>query len=302
MKRILTLIFVPLATYSAYLYYTYEFHERNILYELPTESNWVIPEPQETELGKIQKILCQDFNYLKSGNQTYIFESQDRKHVLKFFRFGNLKPSPLLNLLPNIEPIYSYKQEAKRAQEKRYYKLFNGFWIGYLYDKKNSGLHYIHLKNSDHLKQRVKVKDRYGLAHYVDLDKTMFVLQTKACPAEKAVSSELYQGNIAGAKKMLRSMLDLVRKTSLKGIYDRDHDVMHHLGFLGNKAVRLDVGRLFLDEGMREPETYLYELETVTFQNIDRFLHKKFPEFRDELMLDIRAYLEGLREEIASLN
>ena len=52
-----------------------------------------------------------------------------------------------------------------------------------------------------------------------------------------------------------------------KGIYDRDHGVMHNTGFVEDYPFHLDVGKFSKEESMRQVKFYKKDLERICLEN-----------------------------------
>src|ERR1700722_2869530 len=82
-----------IAVFRLYFVATDDIRVSNFTYELPFNSKWEVSSPSPEQKALIDKILSQNFTYLGKGAQSYAFESQDQKFVLKFFKFKHIKPS-----------------------------------------------------------------------------------------------------------------------------------------------------------------------------------------------------------------
>jgi hypothetical protein len=111
---------------------------------------WSIGELPEADSNQVCRILCQDFNYLGSGEECIAFLSSDGKYVLKFFRTRNLTPKTWLKFipLPGLEQ-YKFKKIDKRMIRHR--ELFTSYKLAYEDLKEETGLIYIHLNKTKNL-------------------------------------------------------------------------------------------------------------------------------------------------------
>lgn len=236
-----------------------------------------------------EQILNQPFAFLGKGHQAFVFESQDGNYVIKFFRFWRLKPSCLIRYLSYI-PLSYVKEWCDHYEKKRLRrleKLFSGYQVAYAYDQKNSGLIYLHLKNSNSWKKQIVVTDRYGFENAIQLDEVFFAIQKKGVSTKETLTKLLDQGDTKKTKQLLRSLLDLYMDGYKRGIIDQDHNLLDNTGFSEGIALRLDIGQLQKDDNMKQPEYYLKDLRKIIDKRLARWLRKKYPQYVEELMQDL---------------
>lgn len=214
------------------------FSEAKICSSLPPHREWSVPSSDDFE--KIREIFAGRFKFLGLGAQSFAFESEDGKHVLKFFKMRRFTPSLADLLCPHVA--------ARRLRNLRW--VFNGYKIAYDNFKKDTGLIFIHLAKTDYLKQKVIVIDDKGKEHTIDLDKTEFILQEKAELLFERISRLYKAGDQEGAQKSIAAVLELVKRRVDQGFADRDKAVSNNYGFVGDRAIQLDVGRLY--KGVKE--------------------------------------------------
>ena len=214
------------------------FSEDKISSSLPIHPQWTIPVPAES--AQIKEILGSRFKFLGEGAQAFAFESTDGKYVLKFFKMRRFSPSLADYLCPHVV--------RRRFKNLRW--VFNGYKIAYENFKKDTGLVFIHLAKTDYLNQTAFVIDEKGVEHQIDLDKTEFVLQEKAELLFDRLTKLQKAGDQQGTKQSIAAVLDLVKRRIDKGYADRDKGVSNNYGFVGDRPIQLDIGRLY--KGVKE--------------------------------------------------
>lgn len=254
-------------------YYRTQFSMDTITMELPPISAVDIPALTSNEHQQVLEILSQPYTYLGMGNQSFAFESADHQYVLKFFKFAHLKPNEK-----------DADTAIARSKQRRIDRIFNSHQLAYELNKDNAGLIYLQLRPDEHFQQVVDVTDRWGHKQQVDLSKVVFVLQRKTTPARTEISKLLDKGDVETAKKRFQAMIDLHLSEYSRGIYDQDHNVMHNTGFIGEKAIRFDVGKMARKEEMKT--NYHHDLERVR-NRIDKWLKKYYPQYHDEIVRDV---------------
>jgi hypothetical protein len=285
MNRLLSKKFIYLLCFalvlfgSARLYYrmTDDFRTGNIEYELPFESQWQLPELKQDEQRQLAAILDQKFSYLGKGAQCYAFVSDDGLYVLKFFKFKHLKPHFLVDLLPSIPPLKGFKESTAERKQRKLMSVYDGYDLAYRENREDSQLLYLHLIPSENLHKKVTVIDKIGFKKSINLDDVVFLVQRKGETLRTRLQTLLNQDNVREAEKSISSILEMYIAEYRKGIYDRDHGVMHNTGFVGDRPFHLDVGKLSKEEQMRQVDVHSKDLEHVLWK-IDVWVKANYPQ------------------------
>jgi hypothetical protein len=216
------------------------FSKDKISSSLPIHPEWTILAPTQEQQKQLKKIFASRFKFLGEGAQAFAFESQDGKYVLKFFKMRRFSPSIADYLCPHVV--------RRRLKNLRW--VFNGYKIAYENFRKDTGLIFIHLAKTNHLQQTVVIVDDKGNEHKIDLDRTEFVLQEKAELLFERLAKLYKAGDRQGAQKSIAAVLELVKRRIDQGYADRDKGVSNNFGFVGERAIQLDIGRLY--QGIKE--------------------------------------------------
>jgi hypothetical protein len=211
------------------------FSEGKISSSLPPQTQWAIPAPSTDEAQKLKTIFSSRFKFLGEGAQAFAFESEDGKYVLKFFKMRRFTPSLEDYLCPHVV--------RRRLKNLRW--VFNGYKTAYDHFRKDTGLLFIHLAKTTHLQKTVIVTDEKGKEHTIDLDTTEFILQEKAELLFTHLAKLYQSGDHQKADKAISDVLELVRRRVDKGYADRDKAVSNNFGFVGDRPIQLDIGRLY---------------------------------------------------------
>lgn len=271
---------------------TDDFRISNIMYDMPYHAEWEIPALSAKEKNDLDAILNQKFTYIGKGAQSYVFGSEDQKYVVKFFKFKHLRPSLLVQVLPDVAPFTSYKQKVAARKQRKLYGVFTGYKLAYDVDKDNSALVFIQL-NPTHSAKEIKLVDKLGFNRTVDLGEVAFIVQEKGQTLRNVLAELLNQGDVATAKKRIGQIFDLYLSEYSKGIYDHDHGVMQNAGFIGERPIHLDVGKLNNDDRMRQPEVYQEDLYKVG-SKMKVWLDDNYPKQAPEINRDIEAKLSAV--------
>ncbi|MGK5595369.1 MAG: hypothetical protein ACSNEK_08435 [Parachlamydiaceae bacterium] len=292
-----SLILIPFAllSFSFYIHSKRSdwFSPTFITYDQTLWPSYHLPQLEQEQAAAIQGILDQHFTFLGSGNQTFAFVSSDNRYVLKLFKFQHLKTPYLYNWLPDLELFNKAKQAKMSSNQKRIQQVFNGHFLAYTMDKENSGLIYAHLEPTQQ-SFTVKLVDKRQKSHELSLKDTVFVLQKKGESAKQVLNRFLSHGEVTKAKKYIESILAMYVREYRLGLYDRDHNVMHNTGFIGEIPIRIDVGKLRYDDRMKNPQHFMLDLKKVTWERIDRWMSRYYPQFREEIAEGLRTFVKEI--------
>ncbi len=243
---------------------------------LTPEEKWNVNVSPE-ELCRINNILDQPYHYLGRGFQCYAFVSSDRKHVLKFFRHQRLRPSEVLDWLPQISWVKARKERKRGELEKRKEHLFKSFKIAFEYIPYETGLVYIHLNKTKELHKTITIVDKSGNSYAIPLDDYEFVLQRKASLLKPTITELMKQSKEEEAKKRINQIFTLLESCAKKGVLDTDGALIRkdNLGFLDDRAIYIDAGKLTLKEKIKRKEAFAKDLKRL--RPFEKWLEENFP-------------------------
>lgn len=276
-----------------YFRLTHDFRVSNITHQMPHHQEWEIEPLTAENAKKIDAILNQKFHYIGKGAQSYAFVSDDGKYVLKFFKFKHLRPNWFVDSFPNIPPFSSYRDSQTIRKHRKLNGVFEGYHLGYSEDQLESGLLYIHLNTGNELRHTVTVYDKIGWERTIDLDKVPFILQEKAIPLSQMLDTLLSKNDISTAKLRIRQIFDLYLREYKKGLVDTDPGIMNNSGFVNDKPIHLDVGKMIKKESVKKPSKYEPDLEYLAWE-VKQWLHKHHPDNENELSEDLSRHLSEL--------
>lgn len=160
--------------------------------------------------------------------------------------------------------------------------VFNGYDLAYRENREASELVYLHLVPTRQLNLQATVVDKIGLTRRIPLDDVVFLLQKKGETLRTRLQRLLQKDHLEEAKEALSSIINMYLSEYQKGIYDRDHGVMHNTGFVGDHPFHLDVGKLSKEEAMRQVDVYKKDLEHVIWK-IDSWVKRTYPQHYSSL-------------------
>lgn len=242
----------------------------------PYASAWDISVSEE-EQKEVNQILSQKFTYYSKGAQSYVFLSEDKQYILKFFKQQKLRPSSWLGLIPlSFNPYY----HESLFKEKKYQATYGACKTAFVELKKESGLIYVHLNPTRHLNRKVILFDKNGKQHMVDVNKTGFYVQKRAQLIYSRISELMHDGDIAAAKKIICSVFELIHNLGQKGVVDNDPVLRKNFGLIDDVAVQIDLGKLRIDPERKNNFAYKKDIRGIT-HNFKIWIEKNYPQLFD---------------------
>ncbi len=205
---------------------------------LAPQPQWVMPAPSSPEASKIRSILSQKLTFLGEGQQAIAFQTEDEKYVVKFFKMRRFEPSWVDYLCPHVV----------RRRVRNLHWIFNGYKNAYSDLRHETGLVWIHLAKTDYLHLPITVIDQKGNEHQIDADATEFVIQEKAELIFDHLSRLYREGKVAEMESAITRYYEFIQARIDKGYVDRDKGVTNNYGFIGDRPIQLDIGRLYKGE------------------------------------------------------
>ncbi len=169
------------------------------------------------EEKKIDALLEQKFFYYGKGSEAYVFESEDKKFVLKFFK---QKANPF----------------AERRGSEKSYRLAAAELV------EETGLVATHLDRTDSLHNSLCLVDKLNIAHLLDPNAFQFVVQKKAEPVLHTLEKLICKGDVEGTKEKMTQILHLFSTYRSKGICEKDGNISRNFGFYEGEAIQIDLG------------------------------------------------------------
>ena len=227
---------------------------------------------------ELESILSQPFTFLGSGNQSFAFESQDKKTVLKLFKFHTLQGFDLYDLVPHVSFFQNFHDRHAIDRKKKVDRLLNGLILAENYNRDNAGILYIHFPPTPLFGKHVSIRDRAGRMHSLDLDHYVFVLQKKAVPLGETLRQHFDQGDVQAAVSKLFALYQMISSDLKNGLYDQDHNVISNTGFALDTPIRIDFGKLSLMQV--EPNQ---EIRKINNERIIPWIKRNYPHYETEM-------------------
>ncbi len=233
----------------------------------------------QTSEQNIAPLLNQPFRFLGAGAQTYAFQSEDGKIVLKFIKQSHRRPLPWLAQMwvPSfLEPWRAHIIEKRR---RHLHNLMKSCYVARTLLPEETGVFYAHFQKTHELEgKEVTLIDNIGIAHRIPINETLFVLQDKV---------DLLLHDLTPNR--IEAMIDLTHRQCQKGIANSDMVFNRNFGFKGDKAISLDIGSFHLNPRLKEPGKFKEEflLELLPLRDILSKDHPNFLETFDDKVTTI---------------
>lgn len=293
-KWILQLAIIPILFYGAKRFCdkkTEGFQIYKILSHLAYSKEWETQQLQDHD--SLHALFSQPFHYLSSGGQCYAFVSTDGKWVLKFYKMHNLRQYPFLYKIALPGCLDRLRIQILLHQQQKLRRIFSSSILAYDYLKEETGLLSLNLNPKPDLKGlEVKLIDKLGIAHQINLWKVPFALQQKADNAFKRLRSYLLAKDTASAKIVVKEIVAYLTARYNKGIQDLDPALRRNVGLLRDRAIAVDIGSFYLSDSTPSSEEMQKQLMKET-KRMRKWLDKRSPE--------LRAYFDGLTNSETAL-
>ncbi len=249
----------------------------------------------QKEIERLQSVFFQPFTYLSETDQCYLFASKDNEYVIKFFKMRKITPKYWLNYIPfpwleeeRLNKIW-HRERSRQELFGNFKKAFDGF-------RHQTSLFFVHFFSTNWIKSKVHIIDKQNVSHSIYLDSIPFVLQKTTVSISNYIEKLVEEEKEGEAISSLLLILDLVKDQCQRGFAERDGFLEKSYGFIGNRAVFIEVERLIRDDSLKSSLSTLREVFKVS-QKMSEWLEKTHPslikEFQKEAH-DLISMLENL--------
>lgn len=218
--------------------------------------------------------LNKNFFYLGRGRQFFVFQSQCGNYVLKFINFNNISYPKIFKYIP-------FFKNSLNRRDQRWDLTFNSLKLA-LNLQEETKIKCIHLGRST---QSICIFDKFNRKFILDLDKTGFIIQRKADPFFPTLQKAYEKEGIDGVIKRIDAFLKVINDRISKNIADDDLNIANNMGFVGEEAVIIDIGRLYLDPNLIRKKELLRSSKNLrvwllnNYPNVVGYLDEKIDMF-----------------------
>jgi hypothetical protein len=232
-----------------------------ISYAIPPSQEILAPPVSEEQKKELSTLFSHSFHFIKAGKQSYAFVSDDGSCVIKFFKKSYLFPDTRdIFRLPPFFYLKNFLLSYLERSASRFEEAAGGYQMGFSQLKEETAILYTHFQRSQDLQQMLCLVDSHERKFSVDLDSSYFVVQKRADLMYERIDQLMQEGKEEEAKEALVSVLHLIAHRLRQGIADQDHGVRKNYGFIGKRAVQIDVGDFFQSDNVKRGAGFRREL------------------------------------------
>jgi hypothetical protein len=219
---------------------------------LPYHPEWETRPLDGAEEKEVMTALSQPYRYLGSGGQCYTFVSEDDQYVIKFFK----QKAFAIPSWVNHFPLSMLKKRKLQKKEERRSRVFEAFKLSFHHLSSETEILYVHLNRTPTWNRMLAAADKNGDLHELPLDALEFVIQRKAELIPVRIDRLMKNNESDSAKEAIEQLLDLNANICRRGFYNRDPNMRANCGFIGSKAILIDVGRVVYRETLKKPAVF----------------------------------------------
>ncbi|MBI2743399.1 MAG: hypothetical protein HYX48_05725 [Chlamydiales bacterium] len=224
-----------------------------VLSSRPYNSAWEVKEVSASEKEEVDRALDQTYTYFGKGGQAFVFFSEDGRYVLKLMRQKRLEL-----------PLFSkYRSKKTLSRMRKVDREFGSYKDAFNELKEETGLLYVHLNKTHEWKKKIALIDRLNIRHMLDAGNLDFIIQKRAELVHERIDRLMSEGKKSEAEGAIRELFHLIAKRKEKGFRDRDPNIRTNCGFIGEHAVKIDVGALIKREKLQKPVGKKERIENI---------------------------------------
>jgi len=227
-------------------------------------------------------ILSQEFSYLCKGQQAYVFVSKDGNYILKLCK----KPSPSFSVslfskkytircskFPFAKDLFS--RLCPQLIENQRIKDLQSYQTAFSLLQEETKLLYLHTNITNHLQQKLHLRDKLGFLWKINADTSCFLLQEKTDMLYPTLHSHIQKHREKEARQLLASFVHLNFQLLQCGI-QKPTTIEANIGCLGTKAIQIDVGRICIRKDFSKTGPLWEEIE-YGVHHMKKWLYKHAP-------------------------
>lgn len=210
----------------------------------PSPFNEIVLFDQETR-EEVIHALTQDFYYLGSGSQCFVFSSADNRYVLKFFKHHRWRFSWLNQIV--LAPSFCTRIREKKLTKKyaSYLDTCRSYCTSFEQFKEKTGLLLVHLSTKQLGLPTVTIRDRIHRIYSVPLDEFTFLLQRRATPMSEYITQ--HGADAQKIRRIITEYLTFIEDRARLGYLNKDPSFAKNFGVLNDSIIEIDIGGCFQD-------------------------------------------------------
>jgi len=241
----------------------------------------------------------QPLYWIGKGMQVVVFETADKKYVVKFFQLAHIKANSKRSWFRRL--FSSESKEQKKQRKERKEELYASSKMCFEELPEETGFVYVHLNRTTDQIKGVKLIDKCGQSHRIRGDDACFVVQQKASYIIPTFVKLMESGEFEKACQRVDHIFDLLLAVARKGFTDSDDALIrnNNIGFSEGRAIYIDTGHL-----ARAKESDLYKRMSYEFdvrlEPLQKWLDVMYPSLAKCYAERRAQILEQLKNESTS--
>lgn len=264
----------------AYFYVTDGFAISNITSELSYDSRWNTRPLNKAQWEEVEQALSQPYHYFSKGCQSYVFESEDHKYVLKFIKYQRFRNHFWVDWMGHLPLVDKYIQEKNRKKRKKLENILMGWCIASDELKAETGVVYVHLNKTNDLLGTLLITDKMGIEHELHLDEMEFMVQRKAKMLTETINQMMANEDVEAVRQLLTKLVKTILWEFERGIADNDQALMQNTGVLDGVPIHIDLGQFVRRRDVQNPQLMKQQLFNRTHL-FHVWLKERYPEMGD---------------------
>lgn len=230
------------------------------------------------------------WRYLGKGCQSYVFESEDKQYVLKFFKHQRFRNRSWVSLFKGL-PLLSSKIEKKQTARAAKLAYFMRSWkIAFDDLPVESQVVRVHLNKTKDLGVNFILIDKVGFTHSVPADDVEFLIQRRAEPLADWIERQEQAGHPEKVRELLNELVAMLVSEYERGLLDRDPALLQNTGVYQDHPVHMDVGQFEKNDAYKNPDLWAVELFNRTY-DFRLWLQERYPIEEEYLTSLVKAAL-----------
>ena len=189
---------------------------------------------------EIDEALLQDFHYLDSGSQCFVFVSQDSNYVLKFFKHHRWRLSSLEQLWLSLPLCKEIKEKKLNKKYNSHVDTYKSYCTSFEKFRKKTGLLLIHLSTGGKEFPVVTIQDRIYRRHRIPLNNFTFLLQRRATPMTQYIAQ--CGRDTEKIRRLIVEYINLIEERAILGYLNKDPSFARNFGVSNDSLVEIDIG------------------------------------------------------------
>lgn len=251
------------------------FTPANIISDFPYNAKWEVKlSPSHDRFFYV--LSQQPLYWIGKGMQVVVFETSDKKYVVKFFQLSHIKANSKRSWYKRI--FSSESKEQKRQRKERKDELFASSKMCFEELPEETGFVYVHLNRTNEQIKGVKLIDKCGQSHRIRGDEACFIVQKKASYIIPTFVKLMESGEFQKACRRVDQIFDLLLGVAKKGFVDSDDALIrnNNIGFSEDRAIYIDTGHLSRARELDLHKRMSYEFD-VRLEPLQKWLDIMYP-------------------------